>query len=135
LSVERGTAIWRDDIARAEQEGSESRVWVAARGGTVVGFAGTGPTGDDDLPPRTAEIFTIYVDPSAIGTGAGRALFVHATDDFRRRGFRQASLWVLASNEPTRRFYEAGGWQADGSIKTHTFGEWPLEVARYRVSL
>ncbi len=134
LSVERRTAFWRDEIIRADADGSGFRVWVAERGRTLIGFASTGPTGDDDAPPGTPEIFTIYVDPANVGTGAGRALFVHATEDFRRRGFPRASLWVLASNERTRRFYEAGGWRADGSVKTETFGEWPLEVARYTIT-
>ena len=134
MSVERGTGVWDSEIGRAAQDGSEFRVWVAERDGAVIGFASTGPSGDDDAPPGTAEIFTIYVDPGAVGTGAGRALFVQATDDFRRRGFRGASLWVLGSNEPTRRFYEAGGWRADGAVKTATFRDWPLEVARYTIS-
>jgi L-amino acid N-acyltransferase YncA len=135
LSVERRTTMWTNAIARAAEEESEERVWVAERDGIVIGFASTGPTGDDDAPPGTAEIFTIYVEPDVVGTGAGRALFVHANDDFRRRGFRQASLWVLASNERTRRFYEAGGWRPDGSVKAEAFGDWSLDVARYRVSL
>jgi ribosomal protein S18 acetylase RimI-like enzyme len=94
-----------------------------------------GPTTDDDAVEATAEIFTIYIEPDAVGTGAGRALFVHATDDFRRRGFAHATLWVLASNTRTRRFYEAGGWRFDGSTKSELFGEWPLDLARYRISL
>ena len=29
-------------------------------------------------------------------------------------GFDQVTLWVLDSNARARRFYEAGGWRADG---------------------
>jgi hypothetical protein len=39
---------------------------------------------------------------------------------------------VLATNERARRFYEAAGWQADGSTKTDASRGFPLVEVRYR---
>lgn len=57
----------------------------------------------------------LYVDPKAIGTGIGHALFEHV-QTVRPAGF---DFWVFQANERARRFYEAHGAQAvdftDGS--------------------
>ncbi len=134
LSIERLTGRWRQDIASLEA-GSEARVWVAERDGRLVGFASTGSSRDEDATDQTAQLITLYVHPDAMGGGAGQALLDHATDDLRTRGYAEATLWVLASNNRTRRFYERSGWRHDGTVKTEPFGEWPLEVARYRIPL
>jgi putative acetyltransferase len=47
----------------------------------------------------------LYVDPDAIGTGIGHALFEHVRT-LRPSGFE---FWVFQQNERARRFYEAHG--------------------------
>ena len=47
----------------------------------------------------------LYVDPDAIGTGVGHALFEHVQTR-RPDGFQ---FWVFQQNERARRFYEAHG--------------------------
>ena len=47
-------------------------------------------------------------------------------------GFREAVLWVLETNEAAQRFYEAGGWQPDGSVKSDDSRGFPLVEVRYR---
>lgn len=52
-------------------------------------------------------------------------------------GFGAATFWVLEGNLRARRFYEAGGWQADGSTKVdhhHHLG-FPIHEVRYRREL
>jgi hypothetical protein len=44
-------------------------------------------------------------------------------------------LWVLASNEQARRFYEAAGWRPDGGAQTIELGGATLEEVRYRREL
>jgi hypothetical protein len=49
----------------------------------------------------------------------------------RRDGFARAELWVFTENERGRRFYEALGWEEEGST-----GEWRGAAAtRYRTAL
>ena len=108
----------------------EHRIWVAELGGRVVGFAETGPARDANLPPHTAELFTIYLTQDAAGKGIGRSLMARVVDELREQGFRHAILWVLESNARARRFYEAAGWHPDGATKTET--RWDLELKEVR---
>jgi ribosomal protein S18 acetylase RimI-like enzyme len=70
--------------------------------------------------------------PVAWGIGAGRQLMTAALDVLAAAGYRQATLWVLDSNWRARRFYHAGGWQADGTVKTDDTRGFPLTEVRYR---
>jgi GNAT superfamily N-acetyltransferase len=70
-------------------------VWVADRGGELLGYARFDDVWLDDL----------YVDPAAQGTGVGSAL-LDLVKAKRPSGF---CLWVFESNTPARRFYEARG--------------------------
>jgi RimJ/RimL family protein N-acetyltransferase len=120
LSEERRAAMWRDLLAAPEPA---ARVWLAERDGRLIGFCATGPaqapeeTGAPGDPPLTAQITAIYLREEAAGTGVGRELLRHATEDLRERGFRAAVLWVLASNARARRFYEIAGWRPDGATR------------------
>ena len=91
--------------------GTSHEVWVAERGGSLVGYAA--------LPvssaPSEAWLDDLYVAPEAAGQGTGSALLGLAKS-LRPGGF---ALWVFASNEPARRFYRRHGLleleQTDGS--------------------
>jgi GNAT superfamily N-acetyltransferase len=101
---------------------------VAEQGRSVVGFANLS-TGDE------AELHAIYVRPDAWGTGAGRALMDAAVGHLAEAGCRDVVLWVLATNERARRFYEKAGWHADGAEAPHDVGGVDHIVVRYRRSL
>jgi ribosomal protein S18 acetylase RimI-like enzyme len=111
------------------------RTWVAEDDDGLAGFAVTGPSQDADADPKTAEIYAIYLAPERIGSGVGRALFAHAVDDLRSRGFRTATLWVLETNERTRRFYEIAGWRPDGTTTSERVDCEMRPTVRYRVEL
>jgi GNAT superfamily N-acetyltransferase len=127
LSLERRAAGWRGTMDRAGDE----RVWVVERGGRVIGFAATGPARDDDVAAGTGEVAAIYLDPAAWSTGVGRQVFAAAVDDLRRRRFGRLVLWVLTANSRARRFYEAAGWQPDGTSRMLDFDGTPIEEIRY----
>ena len=96
--------------------------------GSVVGFASTGPSRDED---DLGEVYAIYVDPDAWSTGAGRALMT-AAEAALAAEFGAALLWVLEDNPRARRFYERAGWAPDGIRKAEErFGVRAAEV-RYR---
>ena len=74
---------------------AEDPVWVAERGGSVVGYARFPDAWLDDL----------YVHPDHAGQGIGSAL-LDLVKAQRPDGF---CLWVFEINDPARRFYRAHG--------------------------
>jgi RimJ/RimL family protein N-acetyltransferase len=132
LSVDRREEMWRRGFARGRAGWA---VFVAERDGTVIGFVGCGPGMDDDAGDETGEVYAIYLRPDVVGTGVGRALFARATDHLRQFGFRRATLWVLANNARTRRFYEIAGWRPDGTEKLQDWDGHQLHEVRYEIDL
>jgi L-amino acid N-acyltransferase YncA len=140
LSVERRTTFWRETIsaesaaqAAADHTPAE-RTWVVAEAGQVRGFAATGAIRDRrDGLAAAGEVFAIYLVPEARGLGLGRALFAHAVDDLRDRGFDPIVVWVFEANADARRFYEAAGFEPDGERQPLDLGETSLPEIRYRL--
>jgi len=133
LSIDAREASRREQLTHARPD---QRVWVVERGDRVIGFAATGESRDLDPPAaETGEVYAIYLEPDAYGTGAGRALFDRALADLRDRGYREAVVWVLESNARARRFYEAAGMHADGFTKLDEMDGFPLAEVRYRLAL
>lgn len=108
---------------------------MAEEEGRVVGFSGFGPSRDDDATEDTGEVRTIYLLEEAVGRRIGRRLFEAANERLRALGYQRAILWVLASNDRTRRFYEKAGWTWDGTTSQHRFDCANRPVVRYRTEL
>jgi len=100
----------------------------------VVGFVSYGPSRDKDAGDRVAEVYAIYVSPEHWGRGVGKALHDEAVKQLRSRGFDEATLWVLDTNERTLRWYERQGWSPDGSEKMDEIGGARVREVRYRLS-
>ena len=100
----------------------------------VVGFVSVSSSGDDDLTETTGELAGLYLVRTAWGDGLGRKMLGVGVDCLARRGFSDASLWVLRDNGRARGFYEAHGWSADGAAKD-CFGGVTAPAVRYRRSL
>jgi ribosomal protein S18 acetylase RimI-like enzyme len=132
LSVDRRATLWVDAIA---DPNPRCGVWVAERGGVLVGFVHVRPTKDVDAAPSTGEVGAIYLAPEAWSLGLGRALLDSAVVDLRRTGFQAATLWVFRDNERARRFYERAGWASDGALKSIEIGGLLLAEVRYRIDL
>lgn len=103
--------------------------------GHVTGFVQVGAASGDDPDPELGVLYAIYLEPSAIGTGVGRALLTQATERLRAAGFARACLDVLPANERARRVYEAAGWRAVGEEFLVTHGEHVLAHQRYVLDL
>jgi GntR family transcriptional regulator len=130
--------VWTRRITHAD----EGRQTIVARaGGPVLGFLHLGPTPDpDDDPATTGHVFSFHVEPVVAGQGIGRALMADAVRRFHAAGDIVATLWVVADNEGSRRFYERLGWHADGNVRREPLAlegddGVEVEVVRYRRSI
>jgi ribosomal protein S18 acetylase RimI-like enzyme len=108
----------RVDGWRALIEDGHQACFVAEEGGRVVGWTTSAPSSGD---AAVGELWGLYVDPEAWGSGAAAALLAASVDALRGRGFTEAVLWVLEDNPRARRFYEREGWTADGARKEEEF--------------
>lgn len=101
---------------------ADGTVLVAERPpGTIVGVVRLGRDRDR---PSCGHVFSLYVHPSAQGSGVGRALLDAAGSRFAAAGLREATLWVFAANDAARAFYGRLGWSPDGATRVEpAYGE------------
>lgn len=100
---------WRERT-EALARGGDRALFVAARGGALVGCGGVVVT-----PESSAEIFAMWVAPEARRSGLGerllRALVAFAT----AHGARTIRLLVLPGNQPALRLYRRFGFRETGA--------------------
>lgn len=118
---------------RLAEPGATATLVVEDRG-RVAGYALLAPAHDPDAP-GLGEVEAIYLAPDATGQGLGRRLMEAALARLRAAGHPAAVLWVLAANEPARRFYERLGFELDGAARMLDFDGTPIEEIRYRRSI
>ena len=112
---------WWAERVRWERE--THRLTVAERDATIVGFTYLGPSEE----PGMIELYAIHVEPARVGAGIGRDLMADALPHLGE----QPVLWVLGGNERARRFYEKGGWFADGMTREAPIGGRMTRQLRY----
>ena len=84
------------------------------------------------------ELYQLYVDASARGTGTAAALIADAERALRERGVTTAWLACAIGNSRAERFYERHGWRQTGKVTYPTpitGGTFPVEVWRYEKTL
>jgi GNAT superfamily N-acetyltransferase len=133
LSVDRREAAWTEIIGDSQWPSSGTLVLVEED--EVLGFANIGPSRDDRATRETGEVRAIYLVPEVWGRGAGRLLMGEAVRFLRSAGFTESILWVLDSNSRARRFYEVGGWLADGAERVTNSRGFDVKELRYRLHL
>lgn len=114
-----------------EESDNDFNAWVAEVDGEIIGYSASSRAHDDDLPDECVELLMIYLLQDYLGRGIGHALITAAEAHWRETGYEMAVLWVLASNDRTRAFYEQHGWETDGSERTQRFGDVDQPVVRY----
>jgi GNAT superfamily N-acetyltransferase len=130
LDIEQRAARWRKGFG-----GPGSALWVGMLDARVVGFCSMMPSRDAGAEPRTAEVAAIYIDPDHHRSGVGTALMQAALDEARCRGDLVLTLWVLATNQSARRFYERCGLTWDGASKVEQRPGYTMHELRYRIEL
>lgn len=114
-------ARYRDGMATAP---AGVGVWVADRGGTIVGHASVA------VEEGVAELRGLYVVPDEWGSGVAGALHDAALAGIRDMGATKAVLWVVDQNTRARRFYERHGWTVDGETKASMFDVTEVRYSR-----
>lgn len=128
-------AWWR---SRLQQPAD--RTVVAYEGDRLKGFVVAGPSPDPDADEATSHVFSIHVDPGSTGQGIGRRLMQAAVGALADGEYSTATLWVVASNDRARRFYERLGWSLDGASRRERLAVGDedgdeVDVVRYRLDL
>ncbi len=134
LDVETRQRGWHRILSEPQQRWKRVLV-VELPGGGLAGFVSIGASRDDDAAPDCGEIAALYVEPSLIGRGHGRALTRAALDMLTRNGFRQATVWALSTNQQGRRFYERAGWTDTGVEKDDEVAGLNIKDVRYHRTL
>ena len=130
MELEPRVRYWEEHLPSTPPE----RTWVAERNGRVIGLTHVGPSRDADAP-EVAELYGMYVEPEAVGTGVGRALMKAALEHLRAGPWEEAILWTLPGDHRAARFYRSWGFAPDGAAKTGHTPLGDLDEVRYRTTL
>ena len=115
-------------------ETGRAAVLVAEDGDEMVGYVTAGPSRDPDVPGSVGEIWTLFVEPHAIGRGVGKRLLEAGLAHLREAAFDEVTLWSFRDNERANSFYERHGFHRDGAEKR--MAEWSLiPIVCYRMAL
>jgi GNAT superfamily N-acetyltransferase len=80
------------------------------------------------------EMYGLYADPRALGTGAGRAVHDAGVAHRWAAGDHHLVLWVLTGNNHARGFYARNGWVCDRLVEHHIHAGQPMPVIRYSLA-
>jgi GNAT superfamily N-acetyltransferase len=139
LDIDRRTERWKTNLTRV----GDTTVLLAVRqlGGPceeLGAFCMVGPVRAPDPTARdqagVGEIYGLYADPRALGTGAGRAVHDVGVTHRWAAGDHQLVLWVLTGNNRARSFYARNGWACDQLIEHHIHAGQSMPVARYSLA-
>jgi RimJ/RimL family protein N-acetyltransferase len=100
----------------------------------LVGYVGCSASRDPDALTGVGEVRTMFVHPSAWGSGTGPALLTRALAELREAGFSEATVWSFLGNERANAFYEAHGMTRDGARRREAIWN-EIDEVRYRIAL
>ncbi|MDE1939201.1 MAG: GNAT family N-acetyltransferase [Alphaproteobacteria bacterium] len=124
MTLKGQTARWRAAIC---SQGREMVLVAESSRYGIVGMTSMGPARDNGLG-FDGEIYTLYVDPSFYGRGAGRSLLKGAFSTLRKGGMSSCVIWAHARNH-ARFFYEAMGGRLIAERTAKLMGETVPEAA------
>ncbi len=111
---DRYIAAWRGELTLTPAFVVSHEVHAAVIGATLAGFYALARDG------KRVELEHLWVDPSRIGQGVGRALFRHALERARSLGARTIEV---TSDPNAEGFYARMGAQRVGNVEAPVLGE------------
>lgn len=116
LDIESSTERRRSGMLRGASRGVLNH--VLEQDGEIVAWAASGPwrTSEGADTAGVFELYALYVEPSRIGTGLGRRLWLEVLAGLPARGARQVRLWTFVDNTRARRFYEQAGFREEARV-------------------
>jgi ribosomal protein S18 acetylase RimI-like enzyme len=128
----------RLDVARRRRQMTDRSATVvesvATAADAIVGWVVGGRSQDAfRAGPGQGEIYACYVRPEWWGRGVGRLLMMHAVGALAEAGLDDITVWVLEDNHRARRFYEACGFQPDGTRQLLDIAG-PVPEVRYQLT-
>jgi L-amino acid N-acyltransferase YncA len=118
------TARWN---AAIRAQGREAVIVAEEPRMGIIGMASLGPARDRGIG-FDGEVYTLYVDPSHFGRGAGRALLNASFVLLKQRSFSSCVIWAHAKNN-ARFFYETMGGKLVAERSGKLMGEPTPELA------
>jgi GNAT superfamily N-acetyltransferase len=113
--------------AFALRRSARERLWIAERGGRLVGciaiVAGTS---------KVAQLRWFLVDPSARGEGLGKRLLRAALAFCRRRGYSSVILWTVRGLVAAAHLYQAAGFRL---VSAKRGRRWGVQVVEEKYAL
>ena len=128
LSIVERSAKWKEQLTHPQ---SGLHASVAELDGTIIGWCTFGVNTDVDAAKEWGELHALYIDSEYIGKGVGSQLMDEVVRTLRKDGYTKATLWVLDTNQNTRRFYERRGWKIEGGVKDEPKADFFLHEIRY----
>ena len=116
----------REPAEIAARLGSDRHPFLVAElDGRVAGWAAASEYSGRDVYAGVAEC-SVYVDPVLRGRGVGAALLEALANECARRGLHKLIGKLFATNEPSIRLMERGGFRVVGTHVRHGLldGEW-----------
>jgi ribosomal protein S18 acetylase RimI-like enzyme len=107
-------AEWWVERAAAYAEGDVSVLFVAEGPDGLCGMAGGLQTSDHE-----ADVFSMWVDPNARGSGVAEELLRAVEAWSVAQGALTLHLWVTEGNQPAIRLYERYGFVFTGASQPH----------------
>lgn len=104
---------WRERATRGST-GCDAATWLALDSGAVVGIIG-GYRPEPSVP--AVDLVSMWVDPAARRTGAGRLLVDTVIGWAHDGGVESMSLWVTRGNDPAYRLYVSAGFAETGDVQ------------------
>lgn len=94
----------------------EVHVAVAESDGVRMGYGTVGPARDDDLD--CGEIWSLFVEPEARGTGVADQLMGAGLEWLTARGYGTVMVWSFTANGRAAAFYRRHRFRPDGELTT-----------------
>ncbi|MDJ0953477.1 MAG: GNAT family N-acetyltransferase [Acidimicrobiia bacterium] len=105
------------DAIRSRIGGPERRMFLAYRGGQVVGFAAAKTRNEDEI-----ELAGIVVLQAMVGSGVGTSLVQAAVQACRKLGFAKMTVSTEVDNQRAVAFYQARGFRLAGESTAEVAG-------------